>query len=404
MPSRLPILGLVGAGVLLLVVLFGLGSMFENLDASHLMWVQYPGSGKLEMFVEPGWKWQGWGKVTKYERRAQFWFVKATDDKAPDRSMRVRFNDGGHAMISGSFAWEAPLDREKFLMLHKKYGSQEAVENQLIRTAAEKSLYMTGPLMSSKESYAERRNDLLSLIEDQLLHGVYKTRTLQVKQPDQITGQDKTVSVVEIQRGTDGNFLRQEESPLQEFGIRAFNLSLNEVDYDSIVEKQIAAQQEMQMAVQTAIVEARTAEQRRMTTEQSGMADAARAKWAQEVEKATEVTAAEKRLAVAELDARTAEQRKRESILIGEGEAEKRRLIMNADGALSIKVDAWLSAQKVYADAIKGYQGNWMPQVITGGGGQAGVAGAGAMQLMEFFAVKAARDLALDMAVPAGKR
>ena len=34
---------------------------------------------------------------------------------------------------------------------------------------------MTGPLMSSKESYAEKRNELLRLMEDQVQRGVYRT-------------------------------------------------------------------------------------------------------------------------------------------------------------------------------------------------------------------------------------
>ena len=48
------------------------------------------------------------------------------------------------------------------------------------------------------------------------------------------------------------------------------------------------------MAVQQAIVNSKKAEQDTLTVEQQGKAEAAKAKWAQEVEKATAVTSAEK--------------------------------------------------------------------------------------------------------------
>ena len=54
-----------------------------------------------------------------------------------------------------------PQDDEHLTAIHTKYGSHEAVEQQLVRTMIEKSIYMTGPLMSSTESYASRRNELL---------------------------------------------------------------------------------------------------------------------------------------------------------------------------------------------------------------------------------------------------
>lgn len=40
---------------------------------------------------------------------------------------------------------------------------------------------MTGPLMSSKESYAEKRTNLIRFIEDQISNGVYKTAQKDIK-------------------------------------------------------------------------------------------------------------------------------------------------------------------------------------------------------------------------------
>ncbi|MEK7130485.1 MAG: hypothetical protein AAB793_02415 [Patescibacteria group bacterium] len=165
---------------------------------------------------------------------------------------------------------------------------------------------MTGPLMSSKESYAEKRNDLIRLVEDQVAHGVYRTVSREAKIKDSITGTDKTVTVVEIVM-KDGIPDRQEEAVLTQFGIKSFNFSLTALIYDETIENQIKEQQKISMDVQTAIADAKKAEQRAITVAKEGEANAAKAKWDQEVVKAKEVTAAEQRKEVAKLDKDAAE-------------------------------------------------------------------------------------------------
>jgi len=172
-----------GAGllvILIIVAFFCSFSLIENNDAEEIMVIQSPVSGELTWHTTAGMKWQGFGKVTTYQKRSQFWFSDQDDQGSElNQSIKVRFNDGGHGQISGSIAWEMPIDNANLTALHTKYGSQHAIEQQLVRTVVEKSVYMTGPLMSSKESYAERRNELIRFIEDQITLGVYKTRTFQ---------------------------------------------------------------------------------------------------------------------------------------------------------------------------------------------------------------------------------
>ncbi len=168
--------------VVLIVCLVGLSNLVEHLDAKDIMVIQYP-SGTMKVCSQPGYYGQWFGAVTKYRKRSQFWFSSSPDQgKAGDQSIPVRFNDGGHARVSGSLAWEMPAADKDVIRVHTLYGSQTAIEQQLVRTVVEKSVYMTGPLMSSKESYAERRNELISLIDDQIVHGVYKTEIIQEKQ------------------------------------------------------------------------------------------------------------------------------------------------------------------------------------------------------------------------------
>lgn len=73
---------------------------------------------------------------------------------------------------------------------------------------------------------------------------------------------------------------------------------------------------------------------------------------------------------------------------------------MNADGALDKKLQTYLEAQKVWAEAVKGYQGNWVPGVVMGGG-QNGTA-SGAQDLVNLLTAKTARELGLDLSVTKG--
>lgn len=370
------ILGIVAIVLLLVAVVFIPSHLFENVTAQEIVVIQYP-MGSLRVVSTPGPVWQGFGRVTSYPKRSSH-----------EIETEVRFNDGGHGTLKGSIQYEMPTDPNHILLIHGQYGSADALQKQIIEKQTTKAIYMAGPLMSSTESYAAKRNDLINIVEDQVAHGVYKTTQKEVKILDPITGTDKTVVQVEIVlRG--GVPERQEASVMDEFAIKPFGFVINKLEYVKAVEDQIQAQQAITMSIQTAAAEARKAEQRRITSEQNGMANAAQAKWEQEVIKAKEVTAAQQRLAVAELDTKAAEQQKAAAILKGEGEAKARSLILQADNALDKRLAAAVEINKNYAAALGQFKG---PSVVMGGDGKG--ATAGLESLMALLSAKAAQDIA----------
>ena len=406
-------LALVVAGVMLLAVLVLSGKVVENVNAKEIVVIQDPIDGELHWYVTAGVKWQGFGSVTAYPKRAIYDFKcseyqEGTSESqctegGTDGRISIRFNDGGHGWVDGSIQYEMPLNDANLTELHVRFGSPESIQKQLIETVVNKSIYMTGPLMSSRESFADKRNDLLRYVEDQVEGGVYQTTARDVRVKDELSGADKTVKLVEIVNGQNGQPLRQEQAQLTKFGIKPFNFSIKRLPYDKEVEGQIKQQQEITMQVQTAIAESRQAEQRAITVEQQGKADAAKAKWDQEVIKAKFVTEAQQRLEVAELDRKAAVETKAKDILLGEGEARRRELVMSADNALEIKAKYWLEGQKVWAEAVKGYQGNWVPSVVMGGG-QNGATASGAQDLVNLLTAKTARELGLDLSIPRNKQ
>lgn len=416
-PNPRRVIMLVMAAVAMIVALFCTGSLMESVDAGDIMVVQAPLSGNLTWHTTPGIKWQGFGEVTTYRKRGQFSFYSNEDSKdgsdtgTGGGAIKIRFNDGAHGSISGSLAYELPLDTVALTNLHSKYRSQDAIQQQLMRPVVEKSVYLTGPQMSSKESISEKRNDFLFLVEDQTQNGVFRTETVQQDMPDPITHQMKKVSVVQLARGKDGKYVRAEaESPLNEFGIKVFNLSLKEIKYDAEIEAQIKQQQEATMQVQLAIAKAKEAEQRAVTTAKEGEANAAKAKWEQEVIKTRAVTEAEQQFEVAVTEAKkkfevakfatqAAEQFKQTETLMGEGEGARRRANMEADGALDKRLETYLQVCKYNADAIRDCKVPLTPAVVMGnsGSGPNGGPASDVQALLSLFTVKAASDLGVNM-------
>lgn len=398
MSSRGIIIGI----ILMVVVILGMtfaGRIFENVPADKIVIIQDPVDGELHFHTTQGLKYQNFGTPSDYSKSFQYWFSAANDQgESRDQSIGIRFNDGGHADISGSVRIELPTDRKSLEELHTKYGSDSAITQELIRPVYEKAVYMSGPLMSSKESYAEKRTKLIAYIEDQAANGIYQTITEDIKGIDPVTGKEKTITIVKIAMDKTGHALRDAESPLKRFNIKTYNLSINKIKYDPKVEKQIEEQQKAIMAVQQAIADAKKAEQAAITAEQEGKAKAATAKWEREVKKAEAVVAAQERLEVAELDNQTAEQRKQEQIKLGQGTAERRKLEMAADGALDKKIAAYKDVMTIAFQEI-GKQ-KWVPDTQINSGGANSQSGGAMMDLLTMLNAKVARDLALNMSLP----
>lgn len=362
---------LIALSVIALIVFISYsGKMFEEVEAGEIVVIQHPLSGELDIITTPGTYSQYLGKATHYKRRTQIWFSKQSNQDAEvDESIKVRFNDGGHAQISGSASMELPLDPKAIKVLHSNFGSQEAIEDELVKTVLQKAVFMSGPLMSSKESYAEKRNELINYIEDQASHGVYKTIQRDDKTIDVFTNAEKVITVVEIQKDPKGGFARVEKSPLQRYGVTLSNLSINGVDYDKAVEVQIKQQQNLVMQVQTAIANAKKSEQDALTSEQKGKADAAAAKWAQEVIKAKLVTEAQQRKEVAALEAQAAELEAKKTRIDADAEAYKNSKLVSA--GLS-PIDRAEYEMKTKIEVAKALSGLTLPSTYMSGNGGSG--------------------------------
>ena len=407
-PKWLIPIGVVAAGVIAAPMLFGIN------DAGDRTVIQYP-TGTLYVRFEPGIYMLWFGRETMYRDVLTYDFDKtdsggeATIDEA---GIPVRYQDGGIGTIYGKVRFNLPNVEVDMLKLHKAFRSNQGVAQKLLKPITEESQNLTAGLMTSEAAYAEKRGTFIEWSRDQLTNGKYKTRLEVNVEEDESTGKKIERAVPVIRFGDDGQPMHV-NSDLLIYGIEISGYQITDWDFEKKTLEQISAKREATMAIITAKANAERARQESITAEEQGKANVMKAKYEKEVEKQKAVVDAERQKEVAVIEGSQkvdvakqarmeAEQRKlaaveykQEQILRGEGDAGYKRKVMEADGALAQKLDAFIRINERYAQAIE--KQKWVPEVMMGQGGS--TSGSAANDLMNLFMTKTARDLSLDMSL-----
>jgi hypothetical protein len=392
--SKKVILGVV-AFVTLFVLLFVVGGIFEDCDKSKNYVCQHIVTGSYDVWTEGGAQWQWWGNVYEYSKTTQVEFtgVEKNDEgyiaSGNNPGAALTFNDRGRGFIIGSLRVILPRDFAHMAKIQQEFGSEEALINTLIKPSLYKVVTSCGPLMSSLESVSETRTDLIELIKDQLNNGVYKTKIYKVKAVNELTGDTETIAKAEILVDRNGNYMRQEGTgrkittkdgkeevdlcPFQQYGLSCNLVSITDIKYDRATQDQIDAQKQANLAVVTAKTKSLEAIQKTVLITEQGKADAEKAKWEQEKEKAVAVTKAQQEFEVAKLEAAKAEEVARKVRAEGEAKAAANRALVAAGltplEAANIKKETAIGI----AQALSKSEVSWVPKImLTGNGGSNG--------------------------------
>ena len=435
--KKYAILAVSVVGLLLLVTM--ITSLVTTVDAGEIVVKQSIVSGNLEVWTKPGPEAQLFGGIERYKKSDHYEFgARSKGDESTtqetENCLRARFNDQGTASICGSVTYDMPESPGLMKKLHTKFRSMEAIEQRLIRPALDRAVYNSGPLMSSRESATDRRAELITAIREQAIQGVFdvESREAEVEdffaepvikvemvpvpvkdddgnvkvddhgkpvmemKPREVKEQPKKrVKLVEP-RMQDGKHVIAEPSAISEYGIRLYNFTINRIVYDDRVTRQIVAQQEATMAIQTARAEAQKAQQDAITAKSKGDADIARTKAAEEVKKQEQVTRAEARRVVAEQDKATAQLAADAVLIKAKADAESKKMRILADGALDKKLETLKAIHASWAQAAS--QQPLVPQIVMGGDGGSGRP-VGIQQMMELMTAQAAQQLRVDTRV-----
>jgi hypothetical protein len=370
-------------------------SVAEDVRNEEIVVNQFPFTGEMAYWTTPGLKFQWFGKTTYYFKTQQFWFGSSDDDNHQQGNpIPVIFNDASDGQIYGSLRVKLPTDVEHLSRIQTDYNGMDRLMNDLVSQTVTKVIYASGPLMSAFESYAEKKNDLIDYITDQLNNGVYKTAVKTEETIDPVTGEKKTIKLATLipDENAPGGYKRSEDSPFAFYGLSIGQVAVSKIDYSDKVKQQIAQQQEANMLIQTSKAKSAAAQQEAVRAEQEGKASAAKAKWEQEKIKAVEVTKAEQEREVSRLAAEKAEFDKKRIIAEGQAEAEANRLKVAA--GLTPQEDAeWKYKTAVgVAEALANSKVRWVPEVIMTNGNN------GAGSAMDAVSLKMLLDITKDIA------
>lgn len=367
--SKSTILGVVVAAIAV-ILLCCAKSIGEDVKNEEIVVNQFPFTGEMVYWTEPGFKWQWFGRTTKYYKTQQFWFGgKDMEGNTHGTPIKVIFNDASVGYIYGSLRVQLPTDTDHLAKIQTAYNGMDRVMNDLVAQNVTKVIYASGPLMSAFESYAEKKNDLITYIDDQLTNGVYKTTIKEETVVDSFTGEEKIVKVASLvsDENSAGGYKRSEKSPFSSYGIICDQVSISEIKYDDKVTNQIETQQQANMSIQTKRSEALAAQQDAIKAEAEGKAAAMKAKWKQEEEKAVAVTKAEQEFEVARLAALKAKEEAKKIEAEGMAKAAANRALVSA-GLTPIE-RATIDKETAIGIAHELAQSNvsWVPTIMFGG-------------------------------------
>ena len=378
------------AAVIAIIFISCLGRIGEDVKNEQIVVNQFPFTGKMEYWTSPGFQWQWFGKTTAYYKTSQLWFGAEDEDKRQlGNPIPVIFNDASEGLIFGSLRVKLPTDTKYLERIQTDYNGMDRLMTDLVRPTVVKVIYASGPLMSAFESYAEKKNDLIEYITDQLNNGVYKTTVKHVETIDQITGEKKNVKVASLIPDADApnGFARSENSPFAYYGLEIGQVAVAKIGYAEKVMRQIAQQQEANMLIATSKAQAVASQQEAIRLEEQGKAVAMQAKWEQEKVKIVAVTKAQQEFEVARLAALKANEEAKKIKAEGEAEAFRQRKLVEAGLSPKERAEYEMKTKIGVAEALSKTQ--WPTIVMSGNGGS--------NSAMDVIALKQMTDLVNSM-------
>ena len=320
-------------GLLLIVGALTVGKqVFETNNAGYFQIRQAAVTGNLTVFGDPGTFLQLFGTVTTYQVSDVFYFSKNELENgiSPDSDpVKIQFNDGGTAVVSGMIKFRLPNDPDKRLLLHRDFKNYLAIKHDLVRQAVTEALMQTSPLMRAEDSYSTRRSEFTDVAEDQVVNGIFETVSKEFKDKD-ADGNEFIIKEINVKRDESGRAIIRKESSLKLYGIEVVQFVIKDIDFDQTIDALIAKKKEAEQQKVVAKANAERAKQDAITAREQGNARIATEKANQDVEKIKEVTIAQKEFEVAKLNRQRANEDAAADVVKGKALAEISRLKVQA--------------------------------------------------------------------------
>lgn len=384
-----------------------------------------------------GWYFEGWGNSTAWPH-----FITVANTNSPDAKgssisppYTVRLADNWTGEVSQSTRYGIPQDSEQFIKMARDFRSPERLITTTLKPAVTASIDSVANMFTMEEYYSGgARDQFKTEFSDAVIKGRARVKQVSLNQaggvvpnraaPNDLPGAQDTSEIgdtevrrVVMEKITDasGNDIRTPHAYSQ-YGIVVSTAILEQIDPDDEYERQINDRKAAASRRVVAREQRLEQEEQRLLAIQQGETDIAKRQAAARTEQIERTTNAEteKQLALIE-----ASRMKEEAAIAQEtaainlekaridaeavtvaadAEAYAKQAILEADGALQQKLDAYVRTQEVWAEAAAQIN---VPTTVMAGGAGGGTEGSGvAVDLVNSFlgltTVKTAQDLALD--------
>jgi hypothetical protein len=195
---------------------------------------------------------------------------------------------------------------------------------------------------------------------------------------------------------------KRKVSSIKEYGITVADAAITDVDYEEKVDMMLSKKIDAATKASVSKQELMTAQQQALTAKAKGEQALVEIEYTQKQEQTRQVVEAQTKVLIAEQDKVQQKIAYEGAVLeakkikeLADAEAYSKARVMQADGALDKKLNAYIEVQKSWANAFAQYQGQVAPTYMMGGGTGGGYNAA--HNFMEIMTMKAAKDLNLQM-------
>lgn len=282
-------------------------------------------TGNVDVIDTPGYYWRNFGTAWSYHKTLQkYWSEDKKEGRPEDESVQVTFNDNGRASISTFIQVSLPTEKNLRLRLHEKFGGHEETILHAIHAHMTNCIKNSGPLMSVTENQASRKAEFTQVVEDQLKRGLYVMKRARVQLKDRVDEKGNAVWVEanEIVLDDKGVSVRQEKSPLEEYGLTINQFSITGTNYDKLSEEQFKAKQGSFLAAEKSKAQREAEIQQKLMVVAQGERQAAEETAKANITKAKAVTEGQMRLEVAEKEKLAAETKANQLLSVAKLEKE----------------------------------------------------------------------------------
>ena len=429
------------AVIALLVVVGLFSSMFVYNEAGYQTHIR-TAWGEEKVVTDVGYAVKGFGRATawKQAQTVQFFLCDPTDCEAEGeegvsssvKNYKIVFLGNVDGGVEASTRFRLPQG-DKFLKIAQEYRTPENFINTALTPAIKETLQSTASLMSADDYFSGARSEFCSEFENQLRSGQYVTKRREVERQN-VRGRNEGAA---LQSGADVVGEQQDTGKRTEFvtekilddkgvplrkqqqfvgmGVDVVEARITNVDpnpqykermqkvqkalADLAIARQDRLKEEEQKLLVTARGEKEVEEKRQetlrnqieqttnaQTAKQLAIINAEREKQSAMIAKLTSVELLEK----AKIDSQAVK-------VTADAEAYAKAAVIEADGALDKKLAALVDINAKWAEAASNAR---VPSVMMGGSGENGIGRQSEIsQLMGIMAVKAAKDLQVDMTI-----